>query len=226
MVKRSVFSLTLLFILVTIRTATAAPITASSSIPDPSTLVDFSQFTGPLTETSGPVQVGDLVGVDIEWSSTSSSSLIGDGDYDLGTNGSWSRQFVGSNSDTAVMRFEFNDGSLGAVGGLINYDPGLNEDVVMTVFDSSGAILESFNVTSTAPISTPDGLNDGGFRGFLRLANDIAAFEVTGSRVALDDLTFAVLAEPPVIPEPSTAVLMFCGALGICGWRRRTGKTA
>jgi len=52
-----------------------------------STIVDFSQFGPGFTFTDGPVQIGGLVGEDIQWSSTLDYSVIGNGGYYLAENG-------------------------------------------------------------------------------------------------------------------------------------------
>ena len=104
--------------------AHAALITSS---PGGTTVVDFSQFDGAFDFTAGPVQVGDLVGEDIVWSSTSSNSVIGNGAYGLGDNGSWDsgrNGYVGLNNTFApgdYIQFDFNDGPVSVVGGFVNY---------------------------------------------------------------------------------------------------------
>ena len=121
----------------------AVTVIDANDIPAPSQTVDFSQFAGvfdcpgvgligpnAFCFTMGPVQVGDLVSEDIEWSSTSSNSVIGNSNYGLSgvdDNGSWNSDrngYVGTNdgSDTVIMRFDFNDGAICAVGGFVNYD--------------------------------------------------------------------------------------------------------
>jgi len=75
----------------------------------------------------------------------------------------------------------------------------------MRVLDKNGAILESHDIGAEAPISTPNGSNDGAFRGVSHPSADIAAIEflITGVMV-IDDLAFSqtpapVEAQPPVI---------------------------
>ena len=83
--------------------AFAISVTDASGILEPSSTVDFSQFSPGFTFTTGPVQVGGLVGEDITWSSNSAGSAIGDGNYGLGgasNNGLWTSArigFVGTN---------------------------------------------------------------------------------------------------------------------------------
>ena len=50
----------------------------------------------------------------------------------------------------------------------------------MSAFDSSGTLLEVFDIGASDPISTPGGLDAGGFRGIQRGAADIAYIEFFG----------------------------------------------
>ncbi len=127
----------------------ATTVIDANDIPAPSQTVDFSQFTGDFSAdcpdiflqdfcfTDGPIQAGDLVFEDIIWSSTSANSVIGNGFYGLSgvdDNGNWTparNGYVGTNagSDTVIMRFDFNDGAVCAVGGFVNYARGTREDI-------------------------------------------------------------------------------------------------
>ncbi|MCC9640945.1 hypothetical protein LOC71_01575 [Rhodopirellula sp. JC740] len=185
---------------------------------DDALVIDFSQFAGSLAFTSGPIQIGGPVGENIEYSSTFSSSVIGEpvppGNYGLGSNAFWNngRQgFVGINSDTATIRFDFNDGLVSEVGGFVNYDPGAATDFVISAIDSNNTVLESYNISDDAPISTNGFPNDGAFRGISRATQDIAAFSITGAQGVLDNLTFGPR-QAVAVPEPSVF-----SVLGIAG---------
>lgn len=102
--------------------AMASLITSVGDLSGP-TVIDFSQF-GAFQFTAGPVQIGGLVGEDVTWESTSSNSVIGNGSYNLGGNGTWTAGrdgYTGTNSDTAEMTYRFNDGPVNGVGGFMNY---------------------------------------------------------------------------------------------------------
>lgn len=173
------------------------------------TVIDFSQFTGPYTFTTGPVPIGALVGDNVTWESTSPLSVIGDGSiYGLGGNGSWDNGrvgFTGANSDTAQMTYRFLDGPVQGVGGFVNYTIASDgpSDAFISVLDINGAVLESFNVVTLAPISTPSTLNDGAFRGILRSSADIYALRLTGRFSVLDNLTYS-----NEVPEPTSVLLV------------------
>ena len=150
----------------------AALITDSSSIPSPNLLIDFEQFGPGSTKTNGPVQIGDVIGENVIWSTTTAfgPSVIGSVDYGLGVNGYWRvpKTFVGLNSSPGTMLFEFIDLTVSAVGGFINYAPGADFDVLLEALDVNGNVLESYNINQLAPISTPGATNQGAFRGILR----------------------------------------------------------
>jgi hypothetical protein len=88
---------------------------------------------------------------------------------------------------------------------------------VLRILDSSLSILETYDLASLAPITTPDALNAGAFRGITRASADIYAFEFVGAGV-FDDLTFS--ARPTSVPEPSTLMLLVVG-IGLSALRSR-----
>ena len=204
--------------------AFAIPITDASQIPEPSKTVDFSQFSGGFTFTAGPVQIGDLVGEDITWSSTSSASVIGDGPFDLALNGFWTAArngYVGNGLDTSSMRFDFNSGTVSAVGGFVNYSPADATSFTITALDSNDNVLETFDVDADAPITTPDAPNDGAFRGIKRVTSDISAITLLGQFNVLDDLKFSPIISPAVGGELiplDTSALLLTGAQMNAAW--------
>jgi hypothetical protein len=202
--------------------ARAALITSAAEVPGPATVIDFSQFTT-LVFTAGPVQIGGLVGEDVVWTATNPGAGIGTRGfpgYGLGANGFWNvgrGGFTGLNAGIGTMTYTFNSGPVSDVGALLNYVPG-GSDVIIAALDAGGNVLESYNISALAPISTPGQTNQGGFRGIVRADADIARFTVSNATVALDDLTFS-----RVVPEPSALTLLGLGGLGLAGyaWRRR-----
>jgi len=206
----------LLLVPVGAQNAFAVTVIDANDIAEPSKTVDFSQF-GPFVDTQGPVQVGDLVGEDIEWSSTTPFSVIGNGFYGLGTNGNWDagrNGYVGLNDADQgnSMRFDFNDDSVCGVGGFVNYAPDFFQNpFTITALDSNNDVLETFDVSNNAPISTPNAINDGEFRGIVRATNDIAALELSGEFDVLDDLKFTrceVVVGGEFLSIDSTALLL------------------
>jgi hypothetical protein len=196
------------------------------------TAVDFSQFSGFIpTYTSGPVQIGGLVGEDITWSTTNATSQIGDGldPYGFLTNGFWDsgrNGFTGLNDSTGTMTFRFNSGPVSTVAGFINYAPGSGPNVFISALDVNGNVLESYDVISLAPIITPGmfNANDGAYRGISRATADIYAFTVSNQFVALDDLMFSRQVTEPV-PEPTAMLLLGTGIAGMAAAVRRGRKS-
>ena len=202
--------------------ASADFITNAGDVGEPSKTIAFTtDFFG----GTGPVQIGAAVGENITWSSTDSFSVVNhSGIYGLVANGDWhgfgANGYTGLNTDIGEMTFRFLSGLVSQVGGFINYAPGFGPDVLIKAYDINGALLESYNVNMLAPISTPNGLNEGAFRGISRATNDIAAFSVSNSYVVLDNLKFSRLEVEPA-PLPPTAIPLGLGALVFAFFGRR-----
>jgi len=203
-------------------------VTSTSGFKNP-IIVDFSQFSGgwDYFGTTGPVQIGDLVGEDIKWSSSNPGSVIGDMGYGLRNNGEWGagrNGYTGSNDfdgDGHSMLFSFDSVPVSGVAGFVNYAPHPEYGAFyMEALGNVGQVLESVNISASFPIDTPpDSVNQGAVRGFRRTENDIYALQLRGGMNVLDDLTF----EP--IPEPSTLLLFSIGATGLLLFARRRRRT-
>ncbi len=188
-------------------------------------VVDFSTQTTVSDAVTGPIQIGDLVGLDI----TASTILPDPGlftnypDWGLCTNGDWwSPKTYISSQGAQGIRFSFNDGPVSFVGGFMNHARGCagNPDLVISALDENMNVLESYSITD---IITPDGYNEGAFRGISRPSADIAYFEVTGESPALDDLTFSTSSSVPPTPVPALplfGLLTLGGLVGLFGLRK------
>ena len=200
-----------------LREAQGAFITSSTDILPPQVVVDFSQFSSGFTFTSSPVQVGGLVGEDITYSSTSAFSVVGSGDYDLAGNGQWDAtlSFAAINTPADAITFTFNDGPVAAVGAFMNYATDSFGDLTITAYNSSNVIIETYDVTTLAPIST-SGTNEGAFRGIALSSNDIASFQISGAFGVLTDLTFSRV-DPAAVPEPGSLFLLCMGVASFWG---------
>lgn len=200
----------------------ATLITTSASITN-QIVIDFSQFNSGWVFGAGPVQVGGLVNKNVVWASGSTNSVIGSADYGLGDNGNWTSARVGciglNVGATGDMWFTFAE-TVSAVGGFMNYARGGSyPNVFISAYNSSGVLLESYNLSTLAPIIV-SGTNQGGFRGIQRATNDIAKFQLSNAHIIVDDLTFSSVAAPAV-PEPGTWILMGLAGLAVLGYKRK-----
>jgi hypothetical protein len=212
--------------------STSATLITSSASLGLSTVVDFSQFGGPVDPsggpfifTGGPVAIGGLVGEPIIWQSTNSNSIIGNPIHALDTNGNWTtgrNGFTALNTSSGTMDYLFANGVSG-VGGFVNYAPCCGTPFI-SALDIGGNLLETYNILTLAPISTPGPsggqFDAGAFRGILREQNDIFGLQLHDAFFVLDDLTFSRV-PPNTVPEPTTLALFGIGLIGLAGMRRR-----
>jgi hypothetical protein len=93
---------------------------------------------------------------------------------------------------------------------------------VNSALDIGGIVLEFYDLFTTpgGAITTPGGVNAGGFRGISRTGADIYGFRISNSFTVMDDFTFAT-AETNAVPVPPTAVALAAGLPGVSRLRRR-----
>lgn len=226
-VTRVWFSAAFLFITCLAR---ADLVTSSAQFISPS-VIDFSQFADASgLQTTGPVQVGALAGVDVVFTSTNvDGAILGSGPYGLGDNGQWdaNQTFAGLNVDASgfdgyTMMFQFNSGPVADVGGIMNYATFAGSgfgDVILSALAADNSTLEAWDLSVLAPILTPNGIDDGAFRGIVRPQADIFGFAVSNSAVAITDLTFSSQVVPT--PEPGSLLLLFTAlVVSLVHWQR------
>ena len=106
----------------------------------------------------------------------------------------------------------------------MNYLPAgdAGDPVIAAIAADGTTVLESYDLATAAPISTPDGVNDGAFRGISRATADIAYFRISGSYLIEHDITLS--SDGSATPEPGTLGLMVSAAmLAGVGFRRKLG---
>ena len=171
---------------------------------------DFSDFSGNF-DNSKPVTLASGA----SWTSDYGGAVIGDEFYDLLDNGYWDSGrdgFTALRAPSGSMIFSFLT-DVNYVGGFMNYySSSPTNDITIKAFNRIGKELESYTLT----FSTPDGMNDGAFRGISRDTFDIASFRVSDSYVVLDDLTFNA-----AVPVPAALWLFGSGLLGLIAVARR-----
>jgi PEP-CTERM motif len=185
--------------------------------------------------TYGPV---DLPGMVFTRSSGATNSgqgaVLGQGDYDLGRNGSLggAAVYAGLDSLTGFMDFRLTGGPVSQFGAWVNYYGGLHYDSeggnsapFIAALGADGQVLESWDLSARAPISTPDGFNQFAFRGISRDSADIFGLRLGNAYIVAAGSADGGVPAAPVapVPEPSTYALMLAG-LGFVAWQARRRK--
>lgn len=180
---------------------------------------------------SGPVEMASGV----TFHSTNAHSVAGYiGDYSFGSHGSWSgpaKPMIGLNTAVGDMTIDFQT-SVSAVVAELNWIAGGHDalPVVMSIYNSAGVLLESFQLTGGK-----DGDQAPGVFGFERAGNDIARLVLSNGKIGARDFHTqnipgfsafggeARLSAP--VPEPATWTMMILG-FGLTGLMVRARRQA
>jgi hypothetical protein len=209
--------------------AGAVLLNTPSAVPANASTVDFAQFaaTGRIVfgAAAPPFVIDDLANEPVVMRAVSGSGSIvaliagdhtppeyPDNNFYLGPNGYWGpgrAGFLGTDGESAlcVVRIEFTDRPVALVGGLFNYSPTF-PDLTITALGEDGSILEQYAINSVAPISTPQMVDVGEFRGIRRDENDIFALQMTARYAVVDDIRFSRVPEPNAIALSAFAVFL------------------
>jgi hypothetical protein len=117
------------------------------------------------------------------------------------------------------MTFTFAS-PVSSFGAFMNYVPASSflaqndtnyTNPIISAYDSSNNLLDSFDLSAAAPISTPGALNQFVFRGISESSPTIASFRLSGSYLiaassANGFVSSTIPTSPTAVPEPFTII--------------------
>ncbi len=125
-------------------------------------------------------------------------------------NGTWNNPdpgfgLIGINSSTGSFTLDLG-ASYASAGVFLNYLPASAIPTISVLAGDGLTVLESYDIHTAAPISTPNSVNDGAFRGISRPSADIRFLRLADSYIAVHSITVA--SDPSPVPEPSHFLLL------------------
>lgn len=151
-------------------------------------------------------------------------SVIGQGSYALSSNGFFGGNavYIGVDSGTGYADLTF-DTEVSFFGAYMNYAPSNGDNAFISALDNLGNIIETWDLTVSAPISTPGGTNEFKFRGIDLGNSTFKTFRFGGNYLLL-----AATANGNAngnnngnisVPEPSTLAIFALGIIGLASRR-------
>ena len=208
----------------------ASGATASTLITTPGAYtgptLNLSAFSnGSYNFTFGPVSVGaglTFTAAPGGGGNSGSGSVVGQGSYGLGGNGGFGNPatYIGVDSGTGFAQIMFSAAQT-QFYAFWNYAPGVGNNATLSTLDIGGNVLQSFDLTVLAPISTPSGFNQFAFRGID--GND----QFHGIRFGGNYILLAATADGGAVggvPEPASWAMLIAG-FGLTGAAMRRRRT-
>lgn len=156
-------------------------------------------------------------------------SVVGQGSYGLGANGSFggSAVYIGVDSGTGFDTL-LGTTAYSQLGFFFNYAPGVGDNATISALDASGAVIDTYDLTALAPISTPGAFNAFEFRGIVHSSADIYGLQFGGNYLLASGTATGVVVTPTGAPEPAAWALMILGfgGAGVAMRRRRAALMA
>jgi hypothetical protein len=207
--------------------ANAALLTSDAGYSGPT--LDLSAFaTGNYNFTFGPESIpgGITFTSNVINSNSGLGSVLGQGGYGLAANGSFGGDavYAGLDGPSGYMSFLF-DTAVSSFGAYINYAPGLGEDQKIGAYDSGGNLLEEWNLTVSAPISTPGGFNEFAFRGIQLATASIAEFRMSGAYILAAASADGSATPPPPVGVPdsgATIAMLGLAIVSLAAFRKKS----
>lgn len=175
--------------------------------------------------TFGPVNVGPGLTFTSNNGGGNSGlgSVVGQGGYGLNSNGSFGNPavYIGVDSGTGYAQITFASAQT-QFYGFWNYAPGVGDNATLSTLDISGNVLQAFDLTALAPISTPGAFNAFAFRG-IEGSDQFYGIRFGGNYILLA----ATANGMPMggVPEPASWMMLIAG-FGLVGAAARRRSAA
>lgn len=171
--------------------------------------------------TFGPVDLPGMVFTRSQGDTNSGlGAVLGQGEYGLTGNGGFGAGavFAGLDGWSGHMDFTLTGGPVSEFGAYVNYaigGAGEGEEVggnpFIAALGADGSVLETWDLSVLAPVSTPGGFNQFTFRGISRDSADIYGLRFGNAYIIAAGTASGALPTVTPVPEPSTYALMLIG---------------
>lgn len=181
--------------------------------------LDLSAFeNGNYNFTFGPITVDQytFTGAPAGGGNSGQGSVVGQGGYGLGANGSFGGDavYIGVDSGSGYAQLMLTGGPVSQLGFYMNYAPDVGDPATIEALDVNENPFASFDLTTLAPISTPSGFNQFEFRGIVDDTATIYGLRFGGNYILVTGTADGTVG---AVPEPTSVALLAVGALVLGG---------